>query len=124
MAAGGAIESIVINGRRFTCDAEDEPSVELGGYNNEVKANADGTSRVTKTRVVGSITGLNLVMDLDRGDPDFIKETKDDLEMVAVTATLVDGSLISGEAQIVDASALNVKDNTMEVSLNGDFQYM
>lgn len=122
--AGSAFTSIVINGRRFTCDAEDEPEIKLPGFENEVVANSDGTLRQKKTRVPGTISGLNIVLDDARGDHQFIKESADSLEFLPISATKVDGTLVSGSAQITDEKVLNAKANTMEISLAGDFQYL
>ena len=122
--AGGALESIAINGRRFTCDAEDEPKFKLPGFENEVVANADGTMRQKKTRVVGTITDINIVTDDSRGDHQFIEETAASLDFVAISATKIDGTLISGNMQMTDERTLDGKANTMAISLAGDWRYM
>lgn len=123
-AAGGALTSIVINGRSFTCDAEDEPKFKLPGYENEVAPNADGTFRQKKTRVAGTITDVNIVTDDARGDHQFIEETAASLDFVAVNATKIDGTIVSGNMQITDAKELDGKANTMAISLAGDWQYL
>ena len=122
--AGGALTSIVINGRLFTCDAEDEPKFKLPGYENEVAPNADGTFRQKKTRVAGTITDLNIVMDDSRGDQQFIEEQAASLDFVPVNGTKVDGTIISGNMQITDEKVLDIKANTMSISLAGDWQYL
>lgn len=122
--AGGALESIVINGRHFTCDAEDEPKFKMPGFENEVVANSDGTSRVKKTRVVGTITDINIVTDDSRGDQAFIEEAAANLDFVSVSATKIDGTLISGNMQITDEKVLDGKANTMAISLAGDWRYL
>lgn len=122
--AGSALESIVINGRRFTCDAEDEPKFKLPGFENEVAANADGTMRQKKTRVVGTITDINIVTDDSRGDQEFIRDAADSLDFLPISGTKVDGTLVSGNMQITDEHTLDVKANTMAISLAGDWRYM
>ena len=122
--AGGALESIVINGRRFTCDAEDEPKFKLPGFENEVVANADGTFRQKKTRVAGTITDINIVTDDSREDQQFIEESAAGLDFLAVSATKVDGTLVSGNMQITDEKTLDGKANTMAISLAGDWKYL
>ena len=122
--SGGALESIVINGRRFTCDAEDEPKFKLPGYENEVVANADGTMRQKKTRVVGTITDVNIVTDDARGDQQFIEDAAASLEFFGVSGTKVDGTLVSGNMQITDEKTLDGKANTMSISLAGTWQYL
>lgn len=122
--AGGALESIVINGRRFTCDAADEPKFKLPGYENEVVANADGTFRQKKTRVVGTITDINIVTDDSRGDEAFIEESAASLDFLAISATKIDGTLVSGNMQITDEKVLDGKANTMAISLAGEWKYL
>lgn len=116
--------SIVINGRLFTCDAEDEPKFKLPGYENEVAPNADGTFRQKKTRVAGTITDINIVTDDSRGDQAFIQETADSLEFVDISATKIDGTLVSGSMQITEEKTLDGKANTMSISLAGSWQYL
>ena len=123
-AAGGALTSIVINGRLFTCDAEDEPKFKLPGYENEVAPNADGTFRQKKTRVAGTITDINIVTDDSRGDQAFIEESAASLEFLDISATKIDGTLVSGSMQITDEKVLDGKANTMSISLAGSWQYM
>ena len=122
--SGGALESIVINGRRFTCDAEDEPKFKLPGFENEVVANADGSMRQKKTRVIGTISDINIVTDDSRGDQQFIEEAAASLEFFAVSATNVDGTLVSGSMQITDEKTLDGKANTMSITLSGTWQYL
>lgn len=122
--SGGALESIVINGRRFTCDAEDEPKFKLPGFENKVVANADGSMRQTKTRVIGTISDINIVTDDSRGDQQFIEEAAASLEFFAVSATKVDGTLVSGSMQITDEKTLDGKANTMSITLSGTWQYL
>lgn len=122
--AGGALESIVINGRRFTCDAEDEPKFKLPGFENEVSPNSDGTFRQKKTRVAGTITDINIVTDDSRGDEAFIEESAASLDFLAISATKIDGTLVSGNMQITDEKVLDGKANTMAISLAGDWKYL
>ena len=117
--ANGALESVVLNGRRFTCDAESEASVDLSEWDNEVKPNSDGTFRTVKTRHVQKIESLTLEIDVDRGDVDFINEVKAKLAPVPLSATRVDGKTYEGEVMITDSTSLNDNESTMEVTLEG-----
>ena len=117
--ANGALESVVLNGRRFTCDAESETSVYLSEWDNEVKPNSDGTFRTVKSRHVQKIEKLTLEIDVDRGDVDFINEVKAKLAPVPLSATRVDGKMYEGEVMITDSTSLNDNESTMEVTLTG-----
>jgi len=122
--SSGALESIVIGGRRFTCDSEDEPKFKLPGFENEVLPNSDGTFRQKKKKVAGTITDINIVIDDSRGDQAYIEETAANLDFVDVSATKVDGTLVSGSMQITDEKVLDGGANTMSISLAGDWRYM
>lgn len=122
--ANGALESIVLNGLRFTCDAEDEPEITLPGFNNEVKPNSDGTVRVTKTRHAGKIEGLKIQIDLARGDLEAVQEMKDSKELVSMSGTMTNGSVVSGEVQITSDGVYNAGDGTMEITLEGNLRLL
>jgi len=122
--SSGALESIVIGGRRFTCDAEDEPKFKLPGFENEVLPNSDGSFRQKKKRVPGTWTDLNIVIDDSRGDQAYIEELAASLDFVDVSGTKVDGTLVSGLMQITDEKVLDGGANTMAISLAGDWRYM
>lgn len=122
--SSGALESIVIGGRRFTCDSKDEPKFKLPGFENEVLPNSDGTFRQKKKKVAGKITDINIVIDDSRGDQAYIEETAANLDFVDVSATKVDGTLVSGSMQITDEKVLDGGANTMAISLAGDWRYM
>lgn len=120
--AGGPIESIVIAGRRFTSDGDDSGKVTYSGFDNEVKPNGDGTQRLVKSRHVGVIEGLNIVIDNSRGDMEFLKEKQDSTDFLSISATLVDGTVLNGEMQLTDAVPLDTKEATAEITLNGNVE--
>lgn len=122
--SSGALESIVIGGRRFTCDSEDEPKLKLPGFENTVLPNSDGSFRQKKKRVAGTWTDCNIVLDDSRGDQAYIEELAASLEFVDVSGTKVDGTLLSGLMQITDEKVLDGGANTMAISLAGDWRYM
>ena len=62
--------------------------------------------------------------DDSRGDQQFIQETADNLDFVAISGTKVDGTLVSGSMQITDEKTLDGKANTMSISLAGDWKYL
>ncbi len=115
----GPFESHTFNGRRFTCDADDDTKLKPSGRNNEVKPNGDGTSRVVQQRVVASLDGINLVIDLDNGDDEFLQELKNSGEMFDYSGTTNDGVVWSGKMQIVDDLEISFKEGTASLSLKG-----
>ncbi|MCH9712766.1 MAG: hypothetical protein K0U20_09100 [Proteobacteria bacterium] len=100
-AVGGSIESVTLDGREFGVAADAEAQRKLGGFENEIQANGDGTARIIKTRTPLSIDGLTLTTDDDRGDQEFIQELADRNDFFPIAITFASGSTYQGSAQIV-----------------------
>lgn len=120
--ASGCVESIVINGRRFTCDAEDKCSVTLGGFDNEVKPNGDGTNRLIKSRHAGKIEGLNVIVDNSKDDQEFLQESQDSLEFFDVSATEIDGTVLGGKMQLTESLPNDLKEGSVGITLEGSLE--
>ena len=119
MASGGPLESITIKGRRFAIDGEVDAALALAGYSNEVKPNGDRTVRLVKSVKVGRLNTIPIVMDDSRDDEDFIQSVMDELNLVDVSATDVNGNVWSGSAQIVEDPETSKKEGTKEINVHG-----
>lgn len=122
--ASGTFESITLAGRRFVCDAECEPEVDLTGYANEAAVNGDGSFRIVKTRKINCIEGIEIQVDVNLGDLDFIKDLQNSSEVFAFTATRVDGNIYSGEVIFTGDVKFKEKTSTMEVAVSGKIEVM
>lgn len=121
--ASGAWESITINGRRFTCKADDDVTYHLsGGFENEILPQGDGTMQMKKTRVSGAISGININIDDSRDDLEFIEQCQNSTSFFPVTGTKVDGTVLSGSMQITDKNDVSSAENTLELSLEGTLE--
>jgi hypothetical protein len=118
-AIGGSIQSVSIRGRLFAVASDAEANKKLGGFENEVQANGNGTARLVKTRVPWSIDGLQIEIDDTRADHEFLKEIADSLEFVAITMELVSGAIYQGEGQIVDEVTSSSQSATATITLMG-----
>lgn len=118
-AVGGSIESISISGRNFAVAADAEANRKLGGWENEVQTNGDGTARLIKTRVPLSISGLTLEIDDDRGDHEFLQENANNNIFFVISITYASGITYQGSAQIVEEMQSSSQNATAEVSLMG-----
>jgi len=116
---GGPIESITIQGRTFAVAQDSDPDRVLGGKQNSIEANGDGSVRVIQEQVPSKIDGIAIVIDDDRGDQEFIQDLKDQGELVDVSVTYVTGSVYYGSMAVVDASKYSPKKATMEIHLAG-----
>ena len=118
-ATGGSIESVILDGRIFPVAADAEAQRKLGGFENEVQANGDGSARMIKTRVPLSIDGLTLEVDDDRGDHEFLQELSDRNDFWPLIISYASGNDYQGTAQIVGETQASSQNATAAVSLMG-----
>jgi len=100
MAIGGSIESISINNRLFPVAADNDVTMDLGGYNNENQPNGDGSARKVMTRVLWRLDGVQLEIDNIRGDLEFLQGVADSQEYVPILIAYVDNTKYQGRGTI------------------------
>jgi len=118
-AVGGSIESVTLDGRSFAVAADAEANRKLGGFENEVLANGDGTARLIKTRVPLSLDGLTVEIDDSRGDQEFLQELTNRNEYWPLSITYASGQTYQGTAQIVGENPASSQNATAAISLMG-----
>jgi hypothetical protein len=118
-AVGGSIQSISIRGRIFPVASDAEANKKLGGFENEVQANGDGTARLVKTRVPWSIDGLQVEINDDRGDHEFLQEIADGLDFVSITLELASGTVYEGTGTITDEVQASSQNATASIKMGG-----
>jgi len=118
-AVGGSIEEITMAGRRFAVAADAESQRKLGGFENEVQANGDGTARIIKTRVPLSIDGLTVEVADDRGDHEFLQDLSNALDYFAISITYASGVTYDGTAMLTGELQTSSQASTASVSLMG-----
>ena len=116
---GGSIESITMDGRTFSVAADAEAQRKLGGFENEVQANGDGTARLIKTRVPLSLDGLTVGIDDAQDDAEFLQGLQDGNDYFPIAITYASGEVYQGEAQIVGETQASSQNATATVSLMG-----
>lgn len=120
-AVGGSIESMSIDGRTFSVAADAETQRSLGGFQNEVLANGDGSARIQKTRAPWSWEGLTVTIDDDRGDQEFLQGIADGNAFVPIACSLANGEVYQGVGIIAggDNLQMNTQNATAELTLSG-----
>ena len=118
-AVGGSIESITLDGRNFAVAADAEAQRKLGGFENEVQANGDGTARLIKTRVPLSIDGMTVEIDDDRADQEFLQELSNRNDFFPIAISYASGATYQGTAQIVGETQTSSQNATASVNLMG-----
>lgn len=119
-AVGGSIESISINGRIFAVAADADATIFIGGRQNEVQVNGNGSVRVVKTQTPWSISGLTVSIDTVMGDLEFLQGIANAPGLVPVVVTMANGTSYAGNGTITDALELSTQNATASVSLSGE----
>lgn len=120
--ATGAFESIVIAGRRFATKNDDSVETLLKGKTNETIMNGDGTWRNKQTWHPGHITGINIIVDDMKYDKQYLQNLQNKGSPISITATKVNGIVVSGSVQIVSDLACDESEGTIELELEGDIE--
>ncbi len=119
MSTGGSMESVSLDGRQFAVAADADSQRKVGGFENEVQANGDGTARLIKTRVPWGASDLTLDIDDDAGDHEFLQELADRNGFFPITATYASGAIWQGSGQIVGEVQVSSTNATASVGLQG-----
>lgn len=118
-AIGGPIESISLDGRNFAVAADADVNRKLGGFENEVQPNGDGSARVVMSRVPWSLDGLTLSVDDDRGDHEYLQALQDSGDLFPIAVTFASGNVYQGVGQITGELQYSSQNSTAGVSLAG-----
>ncbi len=115
--------SVTLAGRTFSVAADADSQRKLGGFENDVQANGDGTARNVKTRVPWGASDLTLSIDDDNGDHTFLQDLTDGNDFFAITAEYASGAIFNGEGQITGEVAVSSTNATASVSLMGQGKF-
>lgn len=118
-AIGGSIESITLDGRTFSVPADAEATRKIGGWENEVQSNGDGTGRLIKTRVPFILDGISVSTDDTRGDAEYLQELQDRNDFFPLSVTFASGVTYQGTGQIVGETSTSSQNATTTISLSG-----
>ena len=118
-AIGGSLESANLDGREFPVAGDSEVQRKLGGTENEVSPNGNGTARLIKTRVAWSLDGLVVEVDDSRGDHEFLQDLANTNDFFTVALTYASGETYQGTGQIVGEMQASSQSATAAVSLMG-----
>ena len=119
MSTGGSMESVSLDGRQFAVAADADSQRKVGGFENEVQSNGDGTARLIKNRVPWGASDLTLDIDDDGGDHEFLQELANRNGFFPITATYASGAIWQGSGQIVGEVQVSSTNATASVGLQG-----
>jgi len=118
-AIAGSIESISLKGREFAVPADAEAQRKLGGFENEVMANGNGTARIVKTRVPLAITGLSVETDDTRGDAEFLQSLSNERDFFPISLKFASGAVYQGRAILTGEITTSSQSATTAINLSG-----
>lgn len=119
MPVGGSVIGVSINGRHFSAASDADAGRMLGGSTNEVESNGDGTARILKTTMPWSMEGLNVSIDDDNGDAEFLQDVSDGNVFVPMLFTFAAGNDYSGEGQLTGDFPTQNAAQTAAISVKG-----
>jgi hypothetical protein len=118
-AVGGSIESVNLNGRTFAVAADADVNRKLGGFENEVLANGDKSARLIKTATPFGLEGLQVEVDDDRGDHEFLQDLANTKGFFPLNITYASGSVWQGDGQITGDLQFSNQSATASINLMG-----
>lgn len=119
-AVGGSIESVSLGGRLFAVAADADSNRKLGGWENEIQPNGDGTVRLIKTRTGWVLDGLTVSIDDTRGDAEYLQDLQDAKDLFAVSITYASGITYQGTGQITGETQVSSQNTTAALALGGE----
>ena len=122
-AIGGSIESVTLGGRLFSVAADAEAQRKLGGFENEVLANGDGSARLIKTRVPLSLAGLTIVIDDSRGDQEFLQGLANLTDYFVLLVVYASGFAYQASAQLIGENPASSQAATAAIDLMGPGEF-
>ena len=118
-AIGGSIESVDLAGRSFPVAADNEVQRKLGGFENETPANGDGSARLLKTRVAMALADVQMEVDDDRGDHEFLQDLANRKDFFPIVITFASGVSYQGTGQITGELQYSSQSSMATASFGG-----
>jgi len=101
MSINGAMRGLTIGGRGFKVAHDGPGNKDLGGRNNELAMNGDGSFRTLQSVMPGSLNDLQIEIDNSRGDQEYLKGIADAGLPVNVVATYASNTSYAGDLVLV-----------------------
>ena len=117
--SGGSLQSLTLNGRYFTVTVDTEVIRGLGGYTNEILMNGDGTTRNIQTLSPWKLDGINVVVDDDNLDQEFLQGLMNLKSEFPITATYTGNVTYQGTGQITGDNDYSNQTSSATITLMG-----
>ena len=119
-ALGGSVQEVAIAGRIFPVTADADVSLRSGGKSVELQPNGDGSVRKILTNMPWQLEGLEIEIDDDRGDLEFLQDIADKAKADDdVSLTLSSGVTWGGRGTVVGEVTRSTQKSSASVTLGG-----
>ena len=121
-SVGGSIVAVSIDGRNFAVAADADVTLKLGGKKVTPQPNGNGTARYTAEVEVWGLKGIDVAIDQDQADLQFLQSNADAMTAVNCTITLIDGTVYQGKGIVADDHDYSTAKATAGLTLMGEGQ--
>ena len=118
-AVGGSLIDISIAGRLFPVAADVDASINTGGMETELEPNGDGSARQIMKRVAWGVEGIDVEIDDDRADLEFLQDISDAPDFVPISLTGVSGITWSGSGKVIGEIKKSTQKSSASIKLGG-----
>ena len=119
MSTKGAMRFLSIGGRSFKVAHDGSGNKDLGGRNNEVAMNGDGSFRTIQTVMPGSLNDVQIEIDESRNDQQYLKAKADAGLPTTVVATYASNVSYTGDLVITGEMKADELTGLMPLSFQG-----
>jgi hypothetical protein len=119
-SVGGSIKEITIDGRPFPVAADADVALKIGGKKITVASNGDGSARYLGEVGPWSLSGIDISIDHDKADIQFLQDNADAMTAVSITIELIDGTVFQGKGIVADDHDFSTAKATTGLSLMGE----
>jgi len=105
--------------RSFEIKADASPTLDLGGYSTERDITGVGSAIVKRTRKLWQVESVDVFVDIDGGDLEFLQQTQESNKEAVITYQHDDGYVYTGSGGISGDIKYNTTDKTVSLSLSG-----
>ena len=118
-ATGGSLESLNIHGRNFSVAGDAAASRMIGGGSNEVQINGNGSVRLVTTRTAWKITGIEVSVDNDNEDQEYIQGVIDSKVLGVMNLVHAGGTTYTGTGTVTGDFEVDTQKTTATIEISG-----
>lgn len=119
-SVGGSIKEVTVDGRPFSVAADADVTLKIGGKKTTPTPNGDGTARYLGEVECWSLSGIDIAIDHDKADAQFLQDNADAMEPVACTIEFIDGTVYQGKGLVADDHDFSTAKATTGLTLMGE----